>query len=359
MQSHSDAPPTPDDVRNAYRLILGREPESDAAIERHLETATVRQVVANLAQSAEFKHFVGLGEIGAGDPFFHVNSSLDVRNIVLENVDHARQPKSGCHVNFLGVAVPTFVFDFLKGKEGQLDEIPIPSNYHADMAEWAAAIRSVDLAQDTFTMIELGSGWGCWMINTGFLAKRRGLKIELIGVEGDAKHIEFAHEVMRLNAIEPDEYSVVRGIAAPTSGCALFPKRQGDEERWGFSPVFGATEKQRAEAVATGSHDALDMLSLAEVIGDRRFIDLLHIDIQGGEGDLIDKTIGLLSEKVGYVLIGTHSRVLEGQIIKTMLAAGWELEIERPTIFRLVAGRPYTDIDGVQGWRNSKARRPL
>lgn len=356
MDPNSNAPPTREDVIDAYRVILGRTPESEDVFQSQLKNATVSLMVGNLAASKEFKHRVGLTHVAAGDPFFHVNSSLDVRKIVLDNVDSDRRGRDGCHVNFLGVAVPTFVFDFLKGKEGELDEIPVPSNYHSDMAEWAAAIRSVDLARDTFTMIELGCGWGCWMVNTGFLAKRRGLKIEVIGVEGDPKHVDFSHEVMRLNGIKSSEYSVVRGIAAARPGVALFPKRVGNEERWGFSPIFEATKEQQAAAVASGSHDCVEVLSLPEIIGDRPFVDLIHIDIQGGEGDLINDSIDVLTQKIGYALIGTHSRVLEGRIIEKMLDAGWELEIERPAIFYLAGGKPQIKIDGVQGWRNPKLR---
>jgi hypothetical protein len=40
-----------------------------------------------------------------------------------------------------------------------VEPIPIPANWHADIAEWAAALRAVDLARGSFTMAELGCGW--------------------------------------------------------------------------------------------------------------------------------------------------------------------------------------------------------
>lgn len=353
MPASDDDSPTRADVVTAYLGLLGREPESDAAIEGHLNGArTVRELVRNIAASKEFGDRIGSG--ASSSPFNHFNASVDVRGIVQAHVRHDRRPMAGHYVNFLGVAVPTKVMDFLHDKGGQLDPVPIPANYHADMAEWAAALRPVDLAQGRFSMIELGCGWGCWMNNTGVAAKSRGLALDLIGVEGDPKHVDLAHESLGANGIGRSEYTIVRGIAAAGAGYALFPRRKQDEERWGSEPVFGASAQESEKAVASGEFDSLPMVPLAEVVGDRPKIDLLHMDIQGGEADLVRQTLPLLSERVGYIVIGTHSRMLEGQLMDTLLSAGWALEIERPAIFKVVGGRPQTTVDGVQGWRNPR-----
>jgi len=240
---------------------------------------------------------------------------------------------------------------------GQLEHMPIPANYHADMAEWAAVLRAVDLARDKFIMLELGCGWGCWMNNTGVAAKSRGLSIQLIGVEGDEKHLEFARETLQTNHISTSEYTLKRGVTAVHSGYALFPSRQ-EEDRWGAEPIFNVSESESVEAVATGQFERLSMIPLHEAIGDHLKIDLVHMDIQGGEADFVEQSISLLSEKVGYLVIGTHSRSIEGQLFETLLNAGWLLEIERPAILHIVEGKPIVYIDGVQGWINPKFHDP-
>ena len=96
------------------------------------------------------------------------------------------------------------------------------------------------------------------------------------------------------------------------------------------------------------------MVPLAEAIGDHARVDLVHMDIQGGEADLVADTIELLTERVGYLVIGTHSRAIEGRLFATLLAAGWKLEVERPAIFAVIGGEPRTTVDGVQGWRNPR-----
>ena len=106
-----------------------------------------------------------------------------------------------------------------------MEGVPIPANWHADIAEWAAALRAVDLANNTFRMAELGCGWGCWMNNAGVAARNAGLETHVIGVEGDEGHVRFAEEACTANGFRPDQFTIWRGIAAPSDGVALFPKQ--------------------------------------------------------------------------------------------------------------------------------------
>lgn len=290
------------------------------------------------------------------NPFWHYNGRFDA----LETLNRYMaispdvQPREGVVMNFLGVAIPPSVHPpILAAKVGTVDAPPLPNNWHADLAEWGAAFRAVDLSGETFTMIELGCGWGCWMNNSGTAARLTGRKVHVIGIEGDRTHVEFAKETLAVNGFGPDEYTLVRGIAAGSSGTALFPI-QGAEGGWGSAPVFGATDDQIKEAVDSGAYDVLDMVPLAQVAEGHDVIDLLHIDIQGGEADLIDNTLDTLAEKVRYILIGTHSREIEGRLFKSLLSNGWVLDIERPAILALTNAGPHVTVDGVQGWLNPR-----
>ena len=350
----ADSSPNHEDVANAYRLVLNRSPENELAVKRHLNSApTIRELLKTFVNAPEFDSLIERDIESVPSPFFHFNTTIDVKGIVKSYINHKRQPLAEHNVNFLGVAVPIKVMDHLADKGGQLDHIPIPANYHADMAEWAAALRAVDLAQKEFTMIELGCGWACWMNNTGVAAKARKLPIHLIGIEGDDSLLEIAREALKVNNFSADEYTLKQGIAAPRSGYALFPRLQNDD-RWGAEPIFDVSESDSKKAIATGKFDRLRMVPLSEAIGDRKKIDLVHMDIQGGEADFVDQSIELLSEKVGYLVIGTHSRSIEGKLFDVLLSNGWLLEVERPAIFQIVNGQPITQVDGIQGWKNPK-----
>ncbi len=295
-------------------------------------------------------------------PFLYYNACFDPQTLIRRYAMTDLKPVPGYLTNFLGVKIdPKFVPDILLGREGQLDNIPIPANWHSDVAEWGAALRAVDTAAGPeFVLVELGCGWGCWMNNAGTAAKKRSLRVRLIGVEGDEGHCRFAHESLKLNGFEEDEFEVRRGIAAAKPGTALFPRQAHPGLSWGLQPVFGASDAQVAEAIATKSCDILPIISLEEVFAKHERIDLLHVDIQGGELDLVEQSISILGKKVVYLLIGTHSREIEGGLFKVLIDNGWQLEIERPGILSLQPGRqPIAVIDGVQGWRNTSLQKKI
>jgi len=287
-----------------------------------------------------------------GNVFFHYNSSFDAIDTINRHARHDLQAHPAYATNFLGVKIsPRFFPDVLAAMAGTVGPIPIPANWHADIAEWAAALRAVDLASERFRVVELGCGWGCWLNNTGVAARNRGLSVEMIGVEGDSEHVAYAHEAMSANGFSASEYRIIHGVAAPERGEALFPVVENAGASWGSEPELHATPAQIKEASASGHYQQLDALPLHEIVG-REPVDLLHIDIQGGEADLIESSLDSLKKFVRYIVIGTHSRQIEGRIMEALLAEGWRLEMERPAIIRLIDGIPQISVDGVQGWRN-------
>jgi 2-polyprenyl-3-methyl-5-hydroxy-6-metoxy-1,4-benzoquinol methylase len=256
----------------------------------------------------------------AGSPFFHYNSCFDALATIKRHARHDLQPHPDYLTNFLGVLIdPKVLPEILNGREGQVEPVPIPANWHADIAEWAAALRAVELADKSFTMAELGCGWGCWMNNTGAAARARGLDVQLIGLDADKRQVALAREACMVNSFAPEDVILRHGTAAPSPGRSLV----------GQAPV-----------------------TLAEIIGDRPRLDLVHIDIEGAEARLVEGTQSILNERVAYLVIGTGSRENEGLLLSCFLGSSWRLEIERPAIITLNPEGPSTTVDGVQGWRN-------
>lgn len=347
-------------IRTFYKAALGREPDAEGLEHwrKIVETAGDPSIVLDgLLGSSEFRNKIEgrIAEIKARDSLFHFHSSFDADEIIRLHAVPDLVPNSSYLTNFLGVLInPDHFGMLLAGRRGQVEDLPIPANWHADMAEWGTALRAVDLAIGSFTMIELGCGWGCWMNNTGIAARRSGLDVHLIGVEGDTGHIEFARQSLKANGFHPDQIKLHHGLAAASAGTALFPRQAHSGVSWGLEPIFGASDAETAEALRSGSHDVLTMIPMAELITDHERIDLLHIDIQGGEASLVAESLEVLNDKVAYILIGTHSRQIEGKLLETLLAAGWWLEMERPAIISVDRWGPVVRIDGVQGWRNPR-----
>lgn len=284
--------------------------------------------------------------------FFHYSSVIGPARLIRKYASSHLVADAAYITNAFGVKVdPKVCPELLSGHEGEVEPLPIPSNWHADMAEFGAALRAVDLARETFTMIELGCGWGCWMNNTGVAARKKGLAVKLIGVEGDPGHVTFANEMLAANGFAAHEYSVRHGIAASAPGNALFPLQEHSGQSWGLEPRFDVSDSESAELVRTGRYMLLQQHALQDLVRDIERVDFLHVDIQGGEATLIPAAIELLSSKVAYLFIGTHSREIEGKMYACMLRAGWVLEIERPAIMA-PGPHPTIVVDGVQAWRN-------
>ena len=346
-------------ARQAAEDTAARLAEQAAALAaRHAAEATqqaaeaAQQVAEATQQAAEAAGQAAAAGIAAS-PFMHYRAMFDPLEVMRRHAVPDPQPTPDIQTNFLGVLVrPAFYPPFLTQWAGRVEPIPIPSNWHADVAEWGAALRAVDLAPPgRFRMAELGCGWGCWMNNMGVAARRTGKAPTLIGVEGDDGHLAFARLALADNGFSPADWTLHRGVAAAQAGHALFPRQAQAGGSWALQPIFGATEAERAQAVAQGSHDELPMVALAEIIGGER-LDLLHVDIQGGEAVLLREAQAVLREHVAYVVVGTHSRQIEGALMADMLAGGWRLEIDRPAILTLNAQGPEVWVDGVHGWRN-------
>jgi FkbM family methyltransferase len=313
------------------------------------ELAAALQVERGRAQAARSSGSV------QGSPFFHYFSVFDPAGLIMRYAAPNLVGRPGLTTNFLGVLTDPKVYPAsLMPLIGKVESAPIPANWHADMAEWGAALRAVDLAVGRCTIVELGCGWGCWLNNMGVAAKRRGLDVRLVGIEGDPDHASFAKETTALNGFSEKQVSIHHGVAAANSGVALFPRQEQGGASWGLEPIFGATEEQRVAAVAAGTHDELPMVALDELIASLNRVDLLHVDIQGGEADLIAGSLPALGVKVAYILVGTHSRQIEGRIMESLFNAGWILEIERPAILVSGSSGPTVSVDGVQGWRNPR-----
>jgi hypothetical protein len=122
------------------------------------------------------------------EALFHYFCEFDAEGLIDSFHVTDQQPEPGIIRNFLSTRIKPLVYpSILTALAGTVEGKPYPGNWHADIAEWAAALRAVEQARDGyFRIVELGCGWGCWLVNMGVAARSRGLEVDLIGVEGDA-----------------------------------------------------------------------------------------------------------------------------------------------------------------------------
>ena len=241
--------------------------------------------------------------------------------------------------------------------------MPIPDDgYHAEAAEYVALADSVRRAQGRYCIAELGAGWGPWVGLGGVLARSRGIReIDLVAVEALPARFALLRKHLAVNGLRPAEgdRTVLDGVT-----CTLVAGAVTTTRTEVFFPDVGITDMGSAASETDSDRDyrgkrvqhlRVPGYPLSEIIGDRH-LDLLHVDVQGAELALVEANLDRLARQVDAMVIGTHSRVIEGALIDLLYRNGWHLELEKPCRVAWSSSEPasqeaMTETDGCQYWR--------
>ncbi len=117
-------------------------------------------------------------------------------------------------------------------------------------------------------------------MNSGVAARGKGLRVKLIGVEGDPDHVEFAQECLKANGFDEGQYRVFHGIASGKSGFLFFPRQNRGGVEWGLSPVNALDGKDESSFIK------LPTYSLGALLNDADIVDLVHIAIYRAESTI-------------------------------------------------------------------------
>ncbi len=229
----------------------------------------------------------------------------------------------GFRVNFLGVKTREHMA-FLEGGpriSGQtkvgfvVTKLPA---FDEEYFQWIDLVEAVTQARGQFIMIELGAGYGRWLVNAGIaLRKTSGLPFRLIGVEAEPTHFQWMQEHFRDNEIEESCYELIQAAI-----------------------------------------DAEDTaVSLNSILRPLDKVDLIDIDVQGTEFRVLASAVDQLNEKVCRVHIGTHGPEIEAELRALFQQVRWECKSDYPsgskkdTLWGTIKFE-----DGVQSWVNPNSR---
>jgi FkbM family methyltransferase len=342
--------PTHEDVRFAYRIFLRREPEDQ---QRCDAIAAASLDIANL-----FWNFVYSAEFA--------NTRMEIRDrtvgaeIFAEFANpESRESEPGFIRDFLGVKTDIGFLSHTAGRSGEVEGVPVPHNFHGSLAEWVGTLRSVLAAKagerSEFNIMELGAGWGPWLVAGVFAARQQGFcKFHLTGVEGSKDHVKFLRQHLTNNGIDPGDHDIRHGVVGAKSELMYFPILTTPNHEWGAAPV---TREKLPPKFKKSDYETVQAVSLNDLLTSDRRIDLLHVDIQGGELDTLAAAKASLNQKVAYVVIGTHGRGIEEGLFKLFAELKWWCEIETPCEVAQDFGGTYGMVlqwDGCQVWRNPK-----
>ncbi len=284
---------------------------------------------------------------------------LDILS-ALEDKDAAAE--TGFIVDYYGTKTRvTSLWPDARALDGEKSRIPIPGNFHWESIEWLGLMRAVLEADDSFRVMELGAGWGPAVVSSSVMARLRGLiDIRMTGVEGDPHHFAFMVQHLKDNGFDPGDHRLHQAAVAIDDGTAKWPVTKDSSGQYGFRPLTDAGDYMGRAFAETQDVALISMRKL--VLSEDRW-DLIHIDVQGSEFAICKSALAELNARARRVMIGTHSRKLEGDLLELFGEAGWILENEKPCKFDFSPHynslEALTTVDGTQTWRNPAPSLPL
>lgn len=252
-------------------------------------------------------------------------------------------------------------------------------SFSEDYYDWLDLFDAVADSDRPFTMVELGAGYGRWLVHGANLAAKLGRPLGLlVGCEAEPTHYQWMMEHFRDNGYAPEHHRLREcaiagaagsvpfyiGAAAKWYGQSIAPSVIRLASRRGLNPG-------RLLRMLLGKARPMDAIrlvpaaTLAEIIGDLGVVDFMHVDIQGAEYDALSVSKDLLNAKVAFVHVGTHAPTVEatrGRDMDALIhglfqAMGWNRRFSaKPGETIRLHGHDIRFVDGVQSWANPRLR---
>jgi FkbM family methyltransferase len=243
--------------------------------------------------------------------------------------------------------------------------------------EWIDLLESVVAAEKSYTMIELGAGFGRWVVRAAHAVQQYNdqLPYHLIAVEAEPVVFQWMRRHFRDNAIDPSKHRLVHAAVSHVSGDMLFyigGPRGGPFDRhpsaW-YGQCLTKGDDLSSESEKDGEYCGLEVLrhksgwrsirvpsiSLASILKDLSLVDLVDMDIEGQELPTIDATIKDLNTKVKRLHIGTHGKEIESDLRQLLSSHRWRCGADY-SLFS-ASETPWGLIhfeNGVQSWVNPR-----
>src|SRR5579863_6401625 len=282
----------------------------------------------------------------------------------------------GYGIDFLGVKTH---LDFVAGMytypAGTILETGYPM-VNEEYFEWIDVLESVVAARGSYTMLDLGAGFGRWSARAAYALKQyNSLPHRLIAVEAEPVVFKWMGRHFQDNDIEATQLRVIHGAISNAPGDVLFyvggprggPWDKNPDDWYGQSltkdyDVQGEYEQDgEYHGFPVRLHKSgwrsigVPGVSLGSLLSDLDLVDLIDMDIEGQELPSVRSTIKELDTKVKRLHIGTHGKDIEEQLRQILAAHGWHCLFDYSLFSK--AETPWGTVDfenGVQSWVNPK-----
>ncbi len=253
--------------------------------------------------------------------------------------------------------------------------LPIPTDmYRSEAEEYVGLALSVLNDRPHYRVVEIGAGWAPWAVAGIVVARHLGKTAFGIAVEADATRAGWAMQHAADNDIDAvliegtcaeirdqvkthsktKELLVIRAACWFEEATLRFPVLDGMDMGGAVTPERQPATDYRGAPV---THVDVSTVRLATLLGNEP-TDLLHVDLQGRELDVLNPDLNSIDEQVRFLSVGTHDRLIEGQLQHTLLQRKWSLLLDNPCAGRFEGVRPslagFTVLDGHQLYANAR-----
>jgi FkbM family methyltransferase len=261
----------------------------------------------------------------------------------------------GFHANFLGaLRRNAFTAGLFAARGWQfppsgLVETSCPE-LDEESLEWIDVLEAVLAAEQRFTMLELGAGFGRWLVNAAMAARQRrpDLELALIGVEAEPTRFQWMKQHFEDNGMDPGKHRLIEAAVDAEERTVDF--YVGMPDQW-----WGQSMTHLQPPIPGCSVRTVKTVTLERLLNDLDLVDLIDLDIEGAELAVLSGAIGLVNEKVKRLHIGTHSRTIEQGLRALFWDNGWYKRTDYET--GRTESTPWGEVsfeNGVQTWINPR-----
>ena len=171
---------------------------------------------------------------------------------------------AGQYANFLGIKTKA-EFDSLSPDCPEIHYCKPDYPVHDEQYfEWIDLLQAVITAEEHFTMIELGAGFGRWICNAAAALKQvNDLPCTLIGMEAEPTHFGWMKEHLQVNGVDPNCCQLIQAAVAAQDGEIGFEVGQ--------HPVYGGPKDYYGQAI--GGKTLVKAISLNTLLQPLKKVD--------------------------------------------------------------------------------------
>ncbi len=278
------------------------------------------------------------------------------------------QVDAGFRVNFLGVKTREYMARTVKVYDPREDfsrnrfVLTTLPEFDEEYFQWVDLLEAASLGKDQFTMIELGAGYGRWLVNAAAALRCLNARPhKLIGLEAERTHFRWMKQHILDNGVDESSCELIECAISAEDGSVRFytgnPSNWFGQRTWipGEESRFGrqAERLKLAALVLFRKVKNVKAVSLKTLLKPLGAVDLIDLDLQGAEFMVLANAADEVNLKVRRVHIGTHGPEIESNLRNLFHQLGWKIQFDYPS--NGDCPTPWGVIkfqDGVQSWIN-------